>query len=73
MADIVITPQNSPYNIQGGTQSYGTVEIQVGGYMQMLQQTKLTITTMIVDQDSGTLSTAKPTSKKKSSSSKKRR
>lgn len=48
MADIVVTPQNSPYNIPGGSVSYGTVTIQSGGYMQMLQQTKLTVTTMIV-------------------------
>jgi len=40
--DITVTPSNSPYQIQAGTQNYGTVTIS-GGFLQLQQQTNLGI------------------------------
>ena len=60
MADIIINAQNSPYNIAGGSVSYGKVTIQTGGYMQMQQQTKLSISSLIVSSDAGTTTKASP-------------
>lgn len=45
MAPIIITPGNSPYNVPGGSVNYDQVEIQ-GGWMQLLQQTVLNITSL---------------------------
>ena len=44
--NITVNAANSPYQIQGGTQTYGTVTIQAGGYLQLQQQTTLNITTL---------------------------
>jgi hypothetical protein len=48
--NISVTPQNSPYQVQGGSVKYDTVTIQPGGYLQLQQQTTLTITTLHVIQ-----------------------
>jgi hypothetical protein len=70
MADIVINAQNSPYNVPGGSVNYGSVEIQTGGYMQMEQQTKLTISSLTVSSGAGgsgpqaNYSSGAPTAKK---------
>jgi len=73
MADIVVTPQNSPFNIPGGSVSYGKVTIQTGGFMQMLEQTKLTITTMIVQSGTAADVARKPSSAAPKASGSKRR
>lgn len=73
MADIVVTPQNSPFNIPGGSVTYGTVTIQPGGYMQMLQQTKLTVTSMIVQSGTSADKARTPSSAPKASGRKQRK
>jgi len=61
MADITVTPQNSPYSIQAGTQKYDKVTIS-GGYLQLEQQTTLTMTT--VDKTTQTKTVSSHTEKK---------
>jgi len=61
MADITVTPKNSPYQIQAGTQTFGKVTI-AGGFLQLQQQTNLGITT--IDKTSATKHSLSYTEKK---------
>jgi len=44
---ITVTPSNSPYAVPGPSATYATVTLQGGGYLQLSQQTTLTITTLV--------------------------
>lgn len=46
--DITVTPQNSPYNLTGGTQNFNTVTIN-GGWMVCYVQDQVTITTLVTN------------------------
>lgn len=51
MADIVIKKTNSPFEIAGGSVSYGKVTILPDGFMVLRKQTTLTMDTMLCYSD----------------------